>query len=106
MKIEVNAVTTRLDKSPVIIDTDPPRVVIVNELPEWLCTKMVCLLKMLGYEGVTKIFFTMTGGNESILQVVKDGEHCTPEVVTNLGVRSYLEETVGLLAEHLKGMTH
>lgn len=57
---------------------------------------------MLEHEGVTTIFFSMEENNESILSVKKDGEDCTPEVITHFGVRGYLEETIELLARHAK----
>lgn len=99
MKLQVNVVTTHLGKSPVIIDG---AVMSVSGLPEDLCTKMICLLNMLEHEGITTVFFAMEENNESILSVKKDGEDCTPEVIVNIGVRNYLEETIELLAGHAK----
>lgn len=97
MKLEVNIVTTHLDRSPVIVDG---KVTLVSGLPEDLCTKMMCLLKMLEHEGITMIFFEVRANNESILFVRKHGEDCTLEVITHAAVRDSLEETTKLLAEH------
>lgn len=99
MKLEVNVVTTHLGKSPVIVDGN---VVSVSGLPEGLCTKMMCLLKMLEYSRVTTISFVVTDNNESILLVRKDGENCLPDVIADLGIRSYLKETIELLAWYFK----
>jgi hypothetical protein len=101
MKIEIVIVATHLGRSLVGIDGGL-KTVLVEDLPERLGTSMICILKMLEPSHTTNIFFVEGENNESIVLIKKDGENCTPEVLDNLALQNYLQETIELLAWYFK----
>lgn len=101
MKIEIVIVAKRLGRSLVGVGGGL-KTVLVEDLPERLCTSMVCLLKMLEPSRITTIFLVEGENNENILLVMKDGESCTSEVLNNLALQNYLQEAMELLAWYFK----
>lgn len=101
MKLEIVVVSTHLGQS--LVDVDGGlKTVPVKDLPERLCTSMVCLLKMLEPSHITAVLFMEGENNKSILLVKKDGENCNLEVIDNLALRNHLQETIELLAWYFK----
>lgn len=101
MKIEIVIMAARLGNSLVGIDGGL-KTVLIKDLPERLCTSMICLLKMLEPSRITTVFFIETENNENMLLLVKDGEKHESNVITDLAIRAYLQETIELLAWYFK----
>lgn len=100
-KIEINVVSTHLGHSPVIVSGDGINVVQVKELPEGLCTKMMCLLHFLEREGVTAVTVVEHDEGGSFFVLNKGDRNVTLKDL-HPDNREYFTETVELLVWHFK----